>query len=89
VSVDGNKNTVSEIDMVAELVSETNPYGNAFCPVEIVLTNERRLMMPPRQGCGRCIATADREVNPVTAGEPTAYKLIPFAKSPAKPPASH
>jgi primary-amine oxidase len=87
MSVDGDKNTVSEIDVVAEPVSELNPYGNAFGPVETILTNEQEAVRVYDATKARTwkIANADGKVNPIT-GKPTAYKLIPFTKGPAQPP---
>jgi primary-amine oxidase len=86
MAVDGTKNTVSEIDIVPEPLSDKNPYGNAFGAQETVLMTEK-------DGVRSCDATkartwkisnAEGQVNPIT-GQPTAYKLIPFTRGPAQP----
>lgn len=88
MAVDGSKNTVSELDIVAEPFSHTsNPYGNAFGPKETVLTNESEAVRRYDATKARTwkISNADGKVNPIT-GKPVAYKLIPFTKGPAQPP---
>ena len=88
MAVDGTKNTVSEVDVIAEPFDEIkNPYGNAFGAVETVLTNEKDAVRVYDGTKARTwkIANAEGKKNPIT-GRPVAYKLIPFTKGPAQPP---
>ena len=83
MAVDGEKNTVSEVD----IVPQDSPYGNAFVPVETTLKKEQDAVRINDANMARSwkVSNAEGKVNPVT-GKPTAYKLIPFTKGPAQPP---
>ena len=83
MAVDGEKNTVSEVD----IVPQDSPYGNAFVPVETTLKKEHDAVRINDANMARSwkVSNAEGKVNPVT-GKPTAYKLIPFTKGPAQPP---
>ena len=82
VAVDGTRNTVSEIDVVAE----DSPLGNVFRCSETVLKSEKGAVRTCDSTKARCwkIANAEGKVNPIS-GKPTAYKLLPFTKGPAMP----
>lgn len=87
MAVGSSKNTVSEVDVVAEPPSETNPYGNAFGAVETVLMNEKEAIRLYDANKARTwkISNAEGKNNPIT-GKPVAYKLVPFTRGPAQPP---
>lgn len=82
----GQKNTVSEIDVLPEPVSERNPYGNAFGAVETVLKSESEgvRMYDATKARAWKISNAEGKVNPIT-GKPVSYKLIPFTRGAAQP----
>jgi len=86
MAVDGTKNTVSEIDVLPEPVSERNPYGNAFGAVETVLKSESEgvRMYDATKARAWKISNAEGKVNPIT-GKPVSYKLIPFTRGAAQP----
>lgn len=88
MAVDGDKNTVSEIDVVNHPdKSVDNPCGNVFGPVETVLKTEgeaKRLYDANKARAWK-IQNAEGRVNSIT-NKPTAYKLVPFTKGPAQPP---
>jgi primary-amine oxidase len=88
MSVDGEKNTVSEVDVVAHPDAEVeNTFGNIFGPVQTVLRSEGEAVRQYDANRARTwkISNAEGKVNPIT-GKPTAYKLVPFTKGPAQPP---
>lgn len=88
MSVDGQKNTVSEVDVVAHPdPSLENPFGNIFGPVETILRSETDAVRTYDANRARTwkISNAEGKLNPIT-GKPTAYKLVPFTKGPAQPP---
>jgi primary-amine oxidase len=87
MAVDGTKNTVSEVDIVREPLGDHNPYGNAFSPVETVLTTEQEGIRIHDATKARAwkISNAEGKINPITK-KPVAYKLIPFTRGPAMPP---
>lgn len=87
MAVDGNKNTVSEIDVVSHPDPNVdNTHGNIFGPVETVLKKEGEAIRLHDSSKARAwkIANADGKLNPITQ-KPTAYKLVPFTKGPAQP----
>ena len=83
MAVDGEKNTVSEVD----IVPQDSLYGNAFVSVETTLKKEQDAVRVNDANMARSwkVSNAEGKVNPIT-GKPTAYKLIPFTKGPAQPP---
>jgi primary-amine oxidase len=87
MAVDGQQNTVSEIDVVSQPPHpKTNPYGNAFGPVESTLETEQtaiRTADPSRARYWK-ISNASGTVNPIN-NKPTAYKIVPFTRGPAQP----
>ncbi|CAB9499629.1 Copper amine oxidase 1 [Seminavis robusta] len=88
MAVDGDKNTVSEIDVVPHTPGmEGNPYGNVFGPVETVLKTEAEAVRLYDANKARVwkVSNAEGKVNGITK-KPTAYKLVPFTKGPAQPP---
>lgn len=86
MAVDGNKNTVSEIDLFSEPVGENNPYGNCFNVKETVLENEADAKRVCDANKARCwkISNAEGKINGQT-GKPVAYKLYPFSQGAAQP----
>lgn len=85
MAVDGHKNTVTEVDVVAEAASESNPFGNAFGPVYNVLTREQeaqRLAAPEK---ARTWVVENRSKINAVSGKPVGYKLVPFTIGPAMP----
>lgn len=87
MSVDGEKNTVSEVDVETAPSSPTeNPYGNIFFAKSTLLESEQEAIRSYDANKARTwkIANAEGAVNPVTK-KPTAYKLIPFTRGAAQP----
>lgn len=88
MSVDGEKNTVSEIDVETAPSSATeNPFGNIFSAKSTLLGSEMEAIRTYDANKARTwkIANAEGAVNPITK-KPTAYKLIPFTRGAAQPP---
>lgn len=87
MNVDGDKNTVSEINVETAPSSPGNPYGNIFAATETRLNSEKEAVRMCDANKARLwkIANAEGAVNPITK-KPTAYKLIPFTRGPAMPP---
>uniref|UniRef100_A0A7S2XTZ3 Amine oxidase n=2 Tax=Attheya septentrionalis TaxID=420275 RepID=A0A7S2XTZ3_9STRA len=85
MAVDGDINTVSEVDVVAS-GSHNNPYGNAFGPVETTLTTESGASRTYDATKARSwkISNAEGKTNPVN-DKPVAYKLIPFSRGGSHP----
>lgn len=87
MAVDGNKNTVSEVDVVPQAFClEKNPYGNAFYVVETVLSSESDGVRVYDSNKARSwrISNAEGKVNPIT-GKSVSYKLYPFTRGAAQP----
>jgi primary-amine oxidase len=87
MAVDGEKNTVSEVDVVPHPVcKENNPYGNAFGVVETVLKDEAQAVRVCDSNKARSwrISNAEGKVNSIT-GRPVSYKLYPFTRGAAQP----
>jgi len=86
MAVDGTKNTVSEIDIVSEPISDTNPYGNAFYPKETILKHEQDAVRTCDASKARLwkISNAEGKVNAINK-KPVSYKLIPFTRGAAQP----
>jgi len=87
MAVDGDKNTVSEIDVVSHPDKTVdNTYGNIFGPTETVLKKEGEAVRMYDASKARYwkISNAEGKTNPIT-NKPTAYKLVPFTKGPAQP----
>jgi primary-amine oxidase len=86
MAVDSHKNTVSEVDMYSEPVSDTNPFGNCFNVKETDLENEADAIRTYDATKARCwkISNAEGKINGQT-GKPVAYKLYPFSQGPAQP----
>ena len=82
VAVDGERNTVSEVDVLPE----RSPLGNAFRAHETVLKTEKDAVRVCDSSKARCwkVSNAEGKRNPIT-GKPTAYKLLPFTKGPSMP----
>ena len=88
MAVDGQHNTVSEVDVVSHPDPKVdNTYGNIFGPIETVLKQEGEAIRQHDASKARAwkIANAEGKTNPITQ-KPTAYKLVPFTKGPAQPP---
>ena len=86
MAVDSHKNTVSEVDMYSEPVSEANPFGNCFNVKETVLQRESEAARICDSTKARTwkISNAEGKLNPLT-GKPVAYKLLPFSQGVAQP----
>lgn len=86
MAVDGHKNTVSEININSEPISESNPYGNAFSPSETVFETESQAKRTENTHTARYwkISNAEGKVN-TQSGKPTAYKLHAFNFGPSHP----
>lgn len=86
VAVDGQLNTVSEVDIITQAVDKkTNPFGNCFIPMETVLETESEAIRQCDASKARVWKiSSDEKTNPIN-GKPTAYKLIPYSKGPAQP----
>jgi primary-amine oxidase len=86
MAVDSQKNTVSEVDVYPEPLSDTYPFGNCFNVKETVLENEadaKRVYDATKARCWK-ISNAEGKVNAQT-GKPVAYKLYPFSQGSAPP----
>ena len=87
MAVDSHKNTVSEVDLVAEPPHpQKNPFGNAFNFQETILKTEKDAIRDYDASKARTwkISNADGKLNGQT-GKPVSYKLIPFTQGPAQP----
>lgn len=82
MAVDGDENTVSEIDVVPS----PSEVGNGFVPAETVLKTEQEAVRTCDMTKARLwkISNATGKVNPITK-KPVAYKLIPFTQGPSMP----
>ncbi len=79
-SVDGEDNTVEQVDIVRTPRSKTNPYGNEVSVVTTALTEETSCETAPARSW-RITSTKE---NPIT-GRRTAYKLIPGTRGGSQP----
>ncbi|QTX05376.1 primary-amine oxidase [Agromyces archimandritae] len=80
VAIDGEDNTVSEVDAVGIPTGPDNPYGNAFTWTETKLARESeaaRLADPTKARAWK-VASASRTNR---LGKPTAYHLLPQASA--------
>ncbi len=80
LAVDGDKNSVVEVDTVAYPLDEANPHLNAFGAVEKVLASEseaQRTIDPLRSRYWKVFNP--HKLNRL--GKPVAYKLVPAASS--------
>lgn len=86
MAVDSHLNTVSEIDLCTEPVSDNNPYGNCFHAKETVFENEADAQRTYDANLARCwkVSNAEGKLNGQT-GKPVAYKLYPFTEGAAQP----
>jgi primary-amine oxidase len=86
MNVDGEKNTVSEVDVVREPLSDKNPYGNAFGATETILKTEHEAVRCADTTKARAwkISNATGKLNPFTK-KPVAFKLIPFSMGASMP----
>lgn len=86
MEVDGEENTVSEIDVVPAPMDSANPFGNIFGPVETTLTDDNadnpRVCDSDKARVWK-IANAEK-TNSIT-GKPVSYKLVPYTYGPAMP----
>ena len=86
MAVDGDENTVSEVDVVSKpMDSIQNPYGNVFEPVETTLVSESNAIRTADQTKARTWKISNATKKNKVNGKPTAYKLIPFTKGAAMP----
>jgi primary-amine oxidase len=76
MEVDGPRNTVSEVDLVAAEPGERNPYGSAMATRVTPLRTEREARREVSSAAGRTwiVSSADRKN---ALGMPTAYRLMP------------
>ncbi len=86
MSVDSHKNSISEVDMYSEPLSETNPYGNCFNVKETILEDEEsaKRVYDANKARSWKIFNAEGKTNGMT-GKPVAYKLLPFSMGPSQP----
>ena len=86
MSVDSQKNSISEVDMYSEPPSETNRYGNCFNVKETLLEDEEsaKRVYDANRARSWKIFNAEGKTNSLT-GKPVAYKLLPFTTGPAQP----
>ena len=78
MAVDGDRNSVVEIDVVSDPMGPENPYGNAFRTVRTPLNHESEAARNADATRSRVWKIQNSEkLNAL--GEPTAYKLIPQA----------
>ena len=85
LAVDGQSNTVTEVDVVAEAPGDSNPFNNAFGPQYKPLTTEKEAQRVSDPGKARAWLVQNPEVvNPIS-GQPVGYKLLPFTRGPAHP----
>ena len=79
MAVDGQTNTVHEMDAVREAVSRSNPYGNAFRRRRTALTRE----WTAQRTADPLVDRVWHVVNPSVTnrlGQPVAYALVPEGK---------
>eukprot|EP00282_Hemiselmis_andersenii_P036548 CAMPEP_0169427548 /NCGR_PEP_ID=MMETSP1042-20121227/835_1 /TAXON_ID=464988 /ORGANISM="Hemiselmis andersenii, Strain CCMP1180" /LENGTH=660 /DNA_ID=CAMNT_0009537625 /DNA_START=22 /DNA_END=2005 /DNA_ORIENTATION=- len=86
VEVAGASNTVSEIDIITEPMSPSNPYGNCFKPQETTLRTEKEGIRTGDPMKARHWKISNPSILNSISGKPVAYKLIPFTRGPAQPP---
>jgi primary-amine oxidase len=86
MNVDGEKNTVSEMNVATAPPSPTNPHGNVFQASQTLLKSEKDAVRDcdPTSARHWKISNAEGVVNPITK-KPTAYKLMPFTRGPNMP----
>jgi primary-amine oxidase len=86
MAVDGQRNSVQEVDVVPMLADpKANPFNNAFGPVATTLKTEKgaqRVAAPER--ARSWVVQNARKLNPIS-GKPVGYKLIPFSIGAAQP----
>jgi primary-amine oxidase len=76
MSVDGQHNSVAEVNTVAESIDDENPYGNAFFVQSTIFKTEQEAQRLVDLNTGRYWKVFNpSKVN--IQGEPVAYKLVP------------
>eukprot|EP00929_Paragymnodinium_shiwhaense_P023135 TRINITY_DN1456_c1_g1_i2.p1 TRINITY_DN1456_c1_g1~~TRINITY_DN1456_c1_g1_i2.p1 ORF type:complete len:476 (-),score=61.53 TRINITY_DN1456_c1_g1_i2:419-1846(-) len=86
MEVDGHKNNVSEVSVLAEIPSPLNPYGNCFGPSECFFRNEKDAIRLYDANQAMTWKVSNPAIlNPISK-KPVSYKLVPFTKGPAQPP---
>ncbi len=76
MAVDGERNSVDEVDLVALPVGPDNPYGNAFTTRTTRLTSSAQARRDAAPEVGRTWRIGNaRSINGL--GEPRSYKLLP------------
>jgi primary-amine oxidase len=76
MNVDGQNNSVAEINTVAEPMDEENPYGNAFFAQSTIFKTEQEAQRLVDLNTGRYWKIFNpSKLN--SLGEPVAYKLVP------------
>jgi primary-amine oxidase len=79
--VDGEQNTVYEVNAIADEPGPDNPYGNAFRPHVTLLDRE----LAAQRDVNAATSRSWRIVNPHVTnglGQPVAYKLVPTMSTP-------
>ncbi len=86
MAVDSHKNSISEVDMFSEPLSEQNPFGNCFNVQETLLEDEEsaKRVYDANKARSWKIFNAEGKTNSLT-GKPVAYKLLPFSMGPSQP----
>ena len=80
MAVDGERNTVSEVNFECAPVGDNNPHGNAVLTKETLLTSELQAKREMDMAKSRYWKVNNLEVFN-KFGEPTAYKLVPGANA--------
>jgi len=74
--LDGQANSVYEVNLQGEPKSRSNPYGNAFCARPTLLKTEQAARRNLNLGTGRYWKIVNEKVKN-EVGEPVGYKFIP------------
>lgn len=83
MAVDGDCNSISEVDVRTVPMGKDNPYGNRFRAVTTLLENEhdaQRVIAP-----GRTWKIFNSSSRNAINGKPVSYKLIPYSIGPSMP----
>lgn len=85
MSVDGHKNAVKEVDIVALPQGSGNPAGNAFRAKHTPLLSEMQAQRDAAPQAARSWVIYNKSsINPVN-GKPVSYKLLPQTRGPSHP----
>ena len=85
MAVDGQKNTVTEVDVVTHPSGPDNPFGNAFGPVYNKLKTEKEAQRTAAPEKARAWLVENPSKLNSISGKPVGYKLVPFSIGAAQP----